>query len=566
MHERRIRLVDFRHHARPVLLTGGLMLAAALVEALALLLLVPLLQALGAGGASAGRIAQAFACLGVPLGLGPLLALFVILAVMRAAFAQARTLAQLRLEAAVVDGLRRRAWHGLLHCEWRLLLGLRQSDTVSLLVTDLDRIGVGINQALAGLAALATLFGLGLAALAISVPATLIAVAGGAVVLAGYRGMRRRAMTLGEQLGSAYAAVQGSFQQGLAGLRVIKSLEGEARVEAESLSGLQALRNSQIAFMRDRGLGQVALQGGGAAALALLVWLALVRWQAGPETILPLVALFVRALPLLGAVQEAWQNWSHARPAIAATQSLIRRAEAAREPDSDGVTAPALDRELKLENVSLRFSGELGSALAGVNLALPARTTTAICGASGAGKSTLADIVGGLLAPSGGRVLVDGVPLEGPLRRAWRTRVAYVQQEPVLFTGSIRDNLLRADPGADEGRLEQALRDAAAGFVFDLCDGLDTQVGDGGRHLSGGERQRLVLARALLRRPSLLVLDEATSALDARNEGLVADALRLLHGQLTILVICHRGVLADLADRVVVLDHGRVAENRLREA
>jgi ATP-binding cassette subfamily C protein len=193
-----------------------------------------------------------------------------------------------------------------------------------------------------------------------------------------------------------------------------------------------------------------------------------------------------------------------------------------------------------------------------VSLTLPARSTTALLGPSGAGKSTLADVLGGLVTPDSGEVQIDDTTLDGPARLAWRSAVAYVEQEPVLFHASIRDNLLWAVPGASEADLFAALDQASAGFVRTLPHGLDTVVGDGGRQLSGGERQRIALARALLRRPQLLILDEPTSALDAGNEASVLAALKALRGSVTMLVIAHRGALAGLAERTIRLDGGRI--------
>ena len=181
-----------------------------------------------------------------------------------------------------------------------------------------------------------------------------------------------------------------------------------------------------------------------------------------------------------------------------------------------------------------------------------------IMGPSGAGKSTLADIVMGLLSPDTGAFLIDGVPVVGAARDRWRKSVAYVPQDTVLFHDTIENNLLWGKSDASPDELRIALTRAAADFVFDLPQGLQTQVGDGGLRLSGGERQRLALARALLRRPSLLILDEATSALDVANESRIRGAIEKLHGDLTVLIIGHRLPTLEHADQVVLMDAGRV--------
>lgn len=533
-----------------------LMLAAALTEGFGLLLLVPMLGTLS--GAQAGQ-ATVPGALGMATGLVPLLGTFVALVVVRAVIVLARNLSAHGLECAVVDGLRQRAWHALLHADWRVLASQRRSSNANLLISEIDRIGYGLNQLVAGLATATTLAALTLAVLVIAPWAALGGVLGGVLVLLAYRGLRRRAVLLGEQIGAAFAAVHAGFSEGLDALRVIKSLSGEARAEVAALDEVAGLRRAQRSYLRSVGLGQIALQGGGAAALGLLVWLAVARWNLALATVLPTVAMFVRALPLLGALQENWQHWNHASPALSSTLALIREAEAARETGAEAAQAPDFRHALRIENASVRFSSEAPWALRSVSLTIPARGLVALVGASGAGKSTLADLAGGLLSPDEGAVTVDDVPLNGALRQAWRHKVAYVQQDPVLFAGTVRDNLLWATPVADQTAILAALSDVSAGFVHDLPQGLDTRVGDGGRVLSGGERQRLMLARALLRKSALLILDEATSALDPASEAAIVAAINRLKEQMGVLVIAHRGDLTALADQVVTLEAGRIA-------
>ena len=539
----------------------ALMIAAALTEGVGLVMLVPLLAVLAPGSAPAGKLAAMLGGIGLPLALGPLLGLFVALVVVRALILRARTLVALAAQVAVVDTLRRRAWAALLHCEWRTLLTLRRSQSASLLLSEVERAGLGVQQLLLALASAVTLGGILLGALAISPLLTLGAGLAGLVLIGLQTGLRRTAQALGAAVGEAHSALHASLDEGLGALRTIKSLEGEAAAAAQTAASVAALRRVQLVFARGHTLNQALLQIGGAGLLALLVWLAVTRWQLGAAAILPMVALFARALPLLGQVQDAMLSWLHARPALDAALALTSAAEAAREPSAAAASAPSLTRALEFDAVTLRF-GRAAASLDRVSLSVPARGITAITGASGAGKSTLADLAGGLLAPDAGQVTIDGVALAGPLRRAWRSRVAYVQQDPVLLAGTVRDNLLWAAPGASEAALQRALVDAAATFALDLPEGLETRIGDGGRGLSGGERQRLMLARALLRQPALLILDEATSALDADNEAQIAAALTRLKARMAVLVIAHRGVLAGIADRTYTLKNGRLASGK----
>ncbi|MBP7982278.1 MAG: ATP-binding cassette domain-containing protein, partial [Arenimonas sp.] len=207
---------------------------------------------------------------------------------------------------------------------------------------------------------------------------------------------------------------------------------------------------------------------------------------------------------------------------------------------------------------SIRYISRIEPALNDVSLTLKSRTTTAVMGESGAGKSTLADVLMGLLDLDAGQLCVDGHDISGPALLNWRNSVSYVPQDAFLFHDSIRRNLLWGDLQATDQELELALQRAAAEFVFELPLGLDTVVGDGGILLSGGERQRIALARALLKKPALLILDEATSALDRGNETRIRKAIENLHGNLTVLIIGHRLPTLEHADHIVVMDKGRI--------
>lgn len=551
------RLFDPAEHGLAAAWLGFLMVLGAITEGIGIVLLVPLLTILGDGTADGGRIGEIMGRLGVPMRLDAMLALFVALVIVRGLITYYRALVAMRFEMTLIDRLRTRGWRSLLHCDWRVLLGMRRSNAASLLISQVDQAGLFVNQAILALATLVTLGGIGLAALAISPQLTIGAVIAGAAVLLAFHGMRRRAAHLGEALGQAYGRIYSQLNEGLGALRVIKSLGREDRAATDLADQFVDLRRAQLDYQRNLGRGQLALQGGGAVVLALLVWAALERWHANVTVVLPMVALFARALPLLGLLQQAGLTCAHARPAVTAALNLIATAEAAREPDADPAAAPMLTRAIQLDAVTVAF-GDGSPALAGVTATIPALSVVALTGPSGAGKSTLADLLGGLLSPDAGRVLIDDTELTGAARRAWRGKVAYVQQDPVLISGTIRDNLRWAAADADDAALEQALRDASAGFALDLPQGLDTVIGDGGRALSGGERQRLMLARALLRSPALLILDEATSALDAANEAQIAAAIHGLRGRMTVVIIGHRGVLLDLADSEIRLENGRL--------
>jgi ATP-binding cassette subfamily B protein len=218
--------------------------------------------------------------------------------------------------------------------------------------------------------------------------------------------------------------------------------------------------------------------------------------------------------------------------------------------------------ELAFEDVTFHYpTRRETSALNDFNLSVRSRERLAVVGPSGAGKTTIFQLAERFYDPDHGRVLLDGVDLKHADPADIRQRIAMVPQETVIFAASARDNLRYGNWDASEEQLWQAARDAnAEEFLRALPDGLDTYMGEGGARLSGGQRQRIAIARALLRDAPLLLLDEATSALDAESERLVQDALDRLMEHRTTIVIAHRLATVRAADRIVVMDAGRIVE------
>jgi ABC-type multidrug transport system fused ATPase/permease subunit len=270
-----------------------------------------------------------------------------------------------------------------------------------------------------------------------------------------------------------------------------------------------------------------------------------------------------RSYARIGRVQTGRRMLISTIPSYEACMRLLRLAGREREIASSKNSA--LDRmvkDVRLEAVSFKYEEGHREVLTDVNVVIPCRSLVALVGQSGSGKTTIVDLILRLFVPSGGRILVDGVDIERLDFFAWRQRVAYVPQDPILFRGSLRDNILRDTPPATD----KALRDACdlahvSEFVEALPDGLDTEVGDRGVKLSGGQRQRIAIARALMRQADLLILDEATSALDAHTESIIRETLMAIKAKMTVIVIAHRFTIIHGADLIYVLKDGRIVEN-----
>jgi ATP-binding cassette, subfamily B, bacterial len=263
-----------------------------------------------------------------------------------------------------------------------------------------------------------------------------------------------------------------------------------------------------------------------------------------------------------GALTEVWGDLLRAAGASERLNELLEAEPAIRSPARPAPMPDPPQGALAFNQVEFRYPTRLEApALQDFTLAIAPRETVAIVGPSGAGKSTLFQLAQRFYDPQSGTVTIDGVSLADADPADVRARLAMVPQETVIFAASARDNLRYGHWGASDDAIWAAAEAAnAAEFLRKLPDGLDTFMGEGGARLSGGQRQRLAIARALLRQAPILLLDEATSALDAESERLVQDALDHLMADRTTVVIAHRLATVRAADRIVVMDEGRIVE------
>ena len=276
-----------------------------------------------------------------------------------------------------------------------------------------------------------------------------------------------------------------------------------------------------------------------------------------------LLVFFMMISRVYSSVKKTTRTLGQVAEAQGAAQRLLALLDEA--PDlaevRGGRSIAGLGAGVRFEGVTLRYSADAEPALSGVDLHVRPGETLALVGPSGSGKSTLIDLVARFIDPSEGRVTVDGVDLREVSTDAWNARWAMVTQTPFLFHASIAENLRYGKPDATQAELEAACRAANIhDFILELPAGYETDVHDAGARLSGGQRQRITIARALLKDPELLLLDEATSALDTESEAVVQAALdRVMAGRTTV-VIAHRLSTVRNADRIAVLEAGRVVE------
>jgi len=299
------------------------------------------------------------------------------------------------------------------------------------------------------------------------------------------------------------------------------------------------------------------------ASIVAVVLIAAVNMDLGQASLIAFLALLHRVQPNIKAIDETRTSLIQASGSVNVVSEMM-----ALEQWSVKATGTRrlgqLQDKIKFENVSFSYAGkayERRNALEEISFSIPIGKVTAFVGASGAGKSTVTNLLYRLHDPESGRITVDGVPLNELDLAWWRSQLTISGQDTDLISGSLRENIAYARPDAPMTDIEEAARAADIhDFIAQLPHGYETQVGERGMLLSGGQRQRIELARALLRKDAILILDEATNALDSMTEAEVYAAVERMSAGRTIIVIAHRLSTTRSADQVIVLSHGRVAE------
>jgi ATP-binding cassette subfamily B protein len=373
----------------------------------------------------------------------------------------------------------------------------------------------------------------------------------------------RRVRKLAKDTQDALAKANAVAEESLSGIRTVRSFDAEHKeVERYAVATEESF---VIAKLRAR-MGAYFM---GAASFAAYAAAALVFWYGGRQvmnnqlSIGELTAFLMSTMQMafaLAALSELWPAYNQAAGAAERIFDLLDR-----EPhvNHEGGAVPAkIEGHVQWLGVDFAYPSRADvPVLKELDLELKPGEVVALVGPSGAGKSTVASLLYRLYDPVNGKVMLDGAPLTS-LEPHWlRRQIGVVAQEPLLFSTSVTENIRYGRPEATQAEVEQAARLANAHeFVTKFPDGYNTLVGERGVQLSGGQKQRVAIARALLKDPKLLILDEATSALDAESEHLVREALeRLMKGR-TTLIIAHRLSTVKDADRVVVIDGGRVAQ------
>lgn len=541
------------------------------LEGMGILLLIPMLSMsgiMGSGNTSGviARMIDFFPSFPQKISFPAILITYVALVIIQNLLQRNLTIRNIKIISGFMYHIRLETYQALLFANWEFFLKKRKSDLINIFTSEFSRVSGGINQILQFISSLLfTLVQISLA-FVLSPNITLFVLASGVILAIFSRKFIKRSNLLGKKSSKLLEEYLGGITDQLNGIKEIKS----NTLEKSRISWLHTLTDKmlkeQVEYIELKTSSQLFYKIVSTVIIACFLYFSVQLFHSQPGQFLLIIVIFSKLWPRITSIQSSLEQIASLLPAFKAIINLNEECEKLTErgqySSGDSGIPLVIENEIECQRVSFRYNRkEPVYALQEINLIIPANCMTAIVGRSGAGKSTLIDLLMGLNKPDNGDVFFDGKSINQVNLFLLRKAISYVPQDPFLFNGTIRENLMLVDPSAKEEQIWEALEFAAAAeFVRELPKNIDTIIGDRGVRLSGGERQRIVLARAILRKPSILVLDEATSALDTENESKIQEALEKLKGKMTIIVIAHRLSTIRNADQVIVLEQGEIIQ------
>jgi ATP-binding cassette subfamily C protein len=499
---------------------------------------------------------------GLPQGIVPILLFYIIIVSLNSWLSSYQSVNNAKIQQSFVRYLKDKLYTSIGHSQWQFVSQMKLSDIAHVITSEVQQSGQVIFQILRLSSTVITILVYVVVAFMLSIQMAFLSLIGALLLLIIGRKKNRGAYNIGKASQKSMKKVFQIVIEHLSGMKVAKSFAEEDRYIAEFIHYSEDVEKRKIDYARLSARTSLVFSIGTVVLLSVYVYVAIEVVGMPATTLLVLIYIFSRLLPKVSTLQTAYQSILQALPAFTSVNELQNQCNVYREEiirNQDKILK--IGGTVEIQKVTFGYSQKL--LFEDISLSIPKNSIVCFTGKSGSGKTTLADIILGLLKPLSGQVLIDGKVLNEDILFAWRKSIGYVTQESFLFNDTIRNNLLWTNQNATEAEILEALIQSSAHEMVEKFElGLETVVGDRGAKLSGGERQRLALARALVRKPTMLILDEATNALDPANENKIIEALVRLKGKTTILMITHKPEMLTIADHVFSMEKGRISQIR----
>ncbi len=540
---------------------------AGLLEGVGVAAIVPMLQIIQTGSSAAssvGRVGQVVsAILGLfhlPFNLSSVLGfiLFLILSSEAATLLQQKVLAG--STALFEADLRKKLFGAVFDAGWPFFLRTKTNDVTSALINDTNRANLAYTYLAQVIGAIVMVIVYLVLAVALSWQMTLAIIVVSVLVVSLLRDRANRGTKFGQDITRVDAEIQNTTAENFNAAKLVKAsaVEPVVRRRFESLTEIR----QRIQYHNQMNQAWLKTLYDSAAIVTVFVgiYAAVSFFGMSIASLTVFLFAYYRLAPRISNLQSNQSLILSLVPGLRRVDEFTATASALHEK-SGGAPLKELSDAIRLVDVSFAYDAE-HAVLHHIDMTIPHGQSTAIVGPSGAGKTTVMDLIMGLVLPKSGDILVDGASLKDIHLADWRRQIGYVPQDASFFHATVAENIAWGVEGASREEIVEAAKLADADeFILCLPDGYDTIIGDRGVRLSGGQRQRLALARAIMRKPSILVLDEATSALDAESEAKVQHAVDRLTGSLTVLIVTHRLATVTGCNLIYVLDGGTLVES-----
>ena len=546
-----------------------LLISISFTESLSLITIFPLLQVLGLKSeeTATSKLTEITQLFFNTINLKPtltyILILYALLAITQAFIYRLQTISNQTLISNFAQYLKTNLYNTISNTSWLFFLRNKSSYFAQALTTEIDRIYSGTYFLLQLISNSIIILIYSILAFTVSFKMTMIVLTIGLFISFLLKNEIKKSHDLGRDFTTQYGKAYSSTLEHLGALKTIKCYNKE---QDSKLLFNKLIRNIETLNLKTTSVSanvKFLFDLTSALVITMTLYISFEILKIQAANLFFLFFLFARIMPRISTLQ---QNQIQVASVLPAFENIITIQESCKS-NSDTLNKGTnkipiiFNKNIELSNIS--FGYEKGQeTISNISLLIERGKTTAIVGPSGSGKSTIIDLIIGLLIPNKGTILIDGIPLTAETTTSWREQISHVSQDTFLFNDSIRANLLWACPHASEKEILEAVKiSSLKGFISSLPNGLETIIGDRGVLLSHGERQRLALARAILRKPSLLILDEATSSLDSENEKYIQETIEQFHGNITVLIISHRLSTICNSDKIYVLDSGNIIES-----